>query len=62
MLPEDRHGLFDEAFEDALIEEGAVHGGGVVAWEKAVAEFGEDEEGLCFGGVTSRAYQYLHGR
>ena len=55
VVPEDWHCFLDEAFEDALVKEGAVHGCGVVAWEEAVAELGEEEEGLSFGGVSAHS-------
>lgn len=54
VLPEDRHGLLNKRLEDALVEEGAVHGFGVVAGDEAVAERREEEEGLGFGHVAGR--------
>ena len=52
MVPEDGDSFRDEGFEDALVEEGAVHGLRVVAREQAVAEGGEEVEGLGFGEVA----------
>ncbi|KAJ6260685.1 hypothetical protein Dda_4912 [Drechslerella dactyloides] len=46
VLPQDGHGLLDEGLEDPLVEQGAVHGLGVVTRHEPITERGQQEERL----------------